>query len=133
VKDSQSVISHVQSVFSATSESSRENSKSRLLPIPKGATNTVYVEGISADASEREVAHIFRPFPGFKTVRLIPRESKQGERVLLCFADFETTLQTTVVINTLQGYRFDRDDILGLQFSYASTANKIKPSPRQHH
>ena len=42
----------------------------------------------------------------------------------LCFADFENTLQTTIVINTLQGYRFDRDDILGLQFSYAITNNK---------
>ena len=39
--------------------------------------------------------------------------------MLFCFADFENSLQTTVVINTLQGYRFDKDDIWGLQFSYA--------------
>jgi hypothetical protein len=45
---------------------------------------------------------IFRPFPGFKTVRLIPREKKNGERVIFCFADFENTYQTTLVINTLQ-------------------------------
>lgn len=98
--------------------------ESKILPIPKNATNTVYVEGIPTDATEREVAHIFRPFVGFKTVRLIPREKRQGEKVILCFADFENTLQTTIVINTLQGYRFDRDDILGLQFSYAMTNNK---------
>lgn len=98
--------------------------ESKILPIPKNATNTVYVEGIPTDATEREVAHIFRPFMGFKTVRLIPREKRQGEKVILCFADFENTLQTTIVINTLQGYRFDRDDILGLQFSYALTNNK---------
>ena len=73
----------------------------QVLPIPKNATNTVYVEGIPLDATEREVAHIFRPFLGFKTVRLIPREKKPGEKVILCFADFESTLQTTVVINTL--------------------------------
>jgi RNA recognition motif-containing protein len=84
------------------------------LSIPKNASNTVYVEGVPTDATEREVAHIFRPFVGFKTVRLIPREKRQGERVMLCFADFENTLQTTIVINTLQGYRFDRDDIFGL-------------------
>ena len=35
------------------------------------ATNTVYVEGIPLDASEREIAHIFRPFPGFLGLRLI--------------------------------------------------------------
>jgi hypothetical protein len=42
--------------------------------IPDGATNTIYVEGIPVDATEREVAHIFRPFTGFKSVRLIPRD-----------------------------------------------------------
>ena len=74
------------------------------MPIPKNATNTVYVEGIPLDASEREVARnlifnlqvtyqfsldIFRPYPGFKSVRLIPREKNSGEKVIFCFADFE--------------------------------------------
>lgn len=104
------------------------SAESKILPMPKNATKTVYVEGIPTDATEREVAHIFRPFIGFKTVRLIPREKRPGEKVILCFADFESTLQTTIVINTLQGYRFDRDDILGLQFSYAITNNKSQGS-----
>ena len=45
---------------------------------------------------------IFRPFSGFKSVRLIPREKKPDEKVILCFADFENPFQTTLVINTLQ-------------------------------
>ena len=52
-------------------------------------------------------------------MRLIPRNKGPEGKVLFCFADFENSLQTTVVINTLQGYRFDKDDIWGLQFSYA--------------
>lgn len=44
---------------------------------------------------------IFRPFPGFKSVRLIHREKKPGEKLILCFADFENPFQTTLVINTL--------------------------------
>ena len=32
---------------------------------------------------------IFRPYPGFKSVRLIPREKNSGEKVIFCFADFE--------------------------------------------
>ena len=103
--------------------------------VPKNATNTIYVEGIRCDATEREVSRkfkmflsykvcsfsdIFRPFRGFKSVRLIPREKGPDEKVILCFADFENALQTTIVINTLQGYRFDKDDIWGLQFSYAN-------------
>lgn len=47
-------------------------------------------------------------------MRLIPREISPDEKVILCFADFENSFQTTLVINTLQGYRFDKDDILGL-------------------
>ena len=56
-------------------------------------------------------------------MRLVPRETKDGKKVHFAFADFENTSQTTMVIETLQGYRFDRDDIMGLQFSYA-VANK---------
>ena len=33
-----------------------------LFPVPSNATKTVYVEGLPADATEREVAHMFRPF-----------------------------------------------------------------------
>ena len=104
-----------------------------MFPLPSNATSTVFVEGLPPDATEREVAHIFRPFPGFKTLRLIPREKKPGEKHLLCFADFESGIQTTVVINTLQGYRFDREDILGLQFSFANQSKSQPQQPASHH
>lgn len=127
-QSAQSIGNQIRSLFmkieGSESTTAASVDESKILPIPKNATNTVYVQGIPTDATEREVAHIFRPFVGFKTVRLIPREKRHGEKVILCFADFENTLQTTIVINTLQGYRFDRDDILGLQFSYAVTNNK---------
>ena len=92
---------------------------SNVFKVPPNATNTIYVEGLPTDATEREVSHIFRPFRGYKSVRLIPRDKGPEGKVLFCFADFENTFQTTVVINTLQGYRLDKDDIWGLQFSYA--------------
>ena len=71
------------------------------------------------------LADIFRPFKGFRSVRLIPREINADEKVMLCFADFENSLQTTLVINTLQGYRFDKDDIMGLLFSYANKQSNV--------
>jgi len=46
------LINHLKKVFDP----------SQVMPIPQNATSTVYVEGIPLDASEREVAHIFRPF-----------------------------------------------------------------------
>ena len=82
--------------------------------IPPNASRTVYVEGLSSDATEREVAHLFRPFAGYRSLRLIPRESKDGQKVFLCFADFESLEQSTIVVNTLQGYRFDKNDLVGL-------------------
>lgn len=33
-----------------------------LFNIPKNAASTLSVEGLPSDATEREVAHIFRPF-----------------------------------------------------------------------
>ena len=87
------------------------------------ASNIVYVEGIPIDAKEREVAHIFRPFPGYKSLRLIQKE-KNGENTILCFADFENVIQSTICINTLQGYRFDKNDLVGLHCSYGISKNK---------
>ena len=64
-------------------------------------------------------------------MRLIPREINADEKVMLCFADFENSLQTTLVINTLQGYRFDKDDIWGLQFSYANKQSNVLQQQQQ--
>ena len=98
-------------------------SKEFQISLKNNATNIVYVEGIPIDASEREVSHIFRPFPGFKKLRLINKE-KNGENTVLCFVDFENVVQSTICINTLQGYRFSKDDLIGLHFSYGVTKGK---------
>ena len=58
-------------------------------------------------------------------MRLVAREVSPDEKVNFCFADFESTFHTTLVINTLQGYRFDKDDIWGLQLSYASKQTNV--------
>ncbi|KAJ0025556.1 hypothetical protein Pint_07958 [Pistacia integerrima] len=59
------------------------------LPLPPDASNTLYVEGLPPDTTRREVArilfdtlalrndNIFRPFVGYKEVRLVSKESKQ--------------------------------------------------------
>ena len=85
--------------------------------IQPNATSTVYVEGIPLDATEREVAHIFRPYPGFRGLKLIENE-KNGQKRIICFVDFDNIIQITVCINTLQGYRFDKNDLIGLHLSY---------------
>jgi len=73
---------------------------------PSDAVEVILVEGLPSDCSEREIAHIFRPFPGFKHVKLTKNNSegvsKSNNSSNFCFVEFENAQQTTVVINTIQ-------------------------------
>ena len=100
-----------------------DNDLKKLMEFSKNVTNIVYVEGFPFETSEREISHIFRPFPGFLSVRLITRE-KNGEKTIICFADFENVYQSSICIYTLQGYRFDKNDLVGLHFSYGVNKQK---------
>lgn len=91
----------------------------------KHSTNIVFIEGLPNDCSEREIAHVLRPFPGYMSSRIIERD-KNGEKNLICFSDFEEVHQATACIYTLQGYRFDKNDLVGLHLSYG--VNKHKQS-----
>jgi len=97
--------------------------------LPNDASSTLYVEGLPADATEREIAHIFRPFPGYQSLRILTKESKQNpSRVYnLCFVEFDNKYQATFALNHLQGYRLDKDDTKGLSMTYAKSERK----PRQ--
>lgn len=65
------------------------------------------------------IEDIFRPFPGFQCIRLIKKTTPTGREFFLCFVDFENVLQSTIAMNTLQDYRFDKNDKRGLKISYA--------------
>lgn len=97
-----------------------------MYPLPPDACSTLYVEGLPMDATEREVAHIFRPWAGFQSLRILPKESKQyPNRVYnLCFVEFDNKYQSTVAMNALQGYKMDKNDSKGLHISYAKTERK---------
>lgn len=92
-------------------------------PLPTDASSTLFVEGLPANCSRREVAHIFRPFVGYKEVRLVTKESRHsgGDPLVLCFVDFESPAHAATALDALQGYRFDehdRDSVdLRLQFA----------------
>ncbi|KAI3981808.1 hypothetical protein MKX01_027793 [Papaver californicum] len=59
------------------------------IPLPPDASNTLFVEGLPANCTRREVSHVFRPFVGFKEVRLVSKESRHsgGDPLVLCFVD----------------------------------------------
>ncbi|KAB1220867.1 RNA-binding protein with multiple splicing [Morella rubra] len=92
-------------------------------PLPPDASSTLYVEGLPPDSTRREVAHIFRPFVGYKEVRLVSKESKHrgGDPLILCFVDFANPACAATALSALQGYKMDEEDpdsnYLRLQFS----------------
>lgn len=98
------------------------------LPLPPDASNTLYVEGLPPNCSRREVAHIFRPFVGYREARLVTKDSKHrnGDPVVLCFVDFTSPACAATALTTLQGYRMDENDpdskFLRLQFSRKPTS-----------
>ncbi|CAA3003091.1 RNA-binding 1-like isoform X1 [Olea europaea subsp. europaea] len=93
------------------------------ISLPPDATSTLFVEGLPANCTRREVSHIFRPFVGYKEARLVTKESRHrgGDPFVLCFVDFLSPAHAAAALNALQGYKFDeheRDsDHLRLQFA----------------
>lgn len=93
------------------------------LPLPPDASSTLYVEGLPSNCTRREVSHIFRPFVGYREVRLVNKEPKhkEGSTHILCFVDFASPAHAAVALDALQGYRLDDHDrdssVLRLQFA----------------
>ncbi|KAG5182555.1 hypothetical protein JKP88DRAFT_164370 [Tribonema minus] len=82
------------------------------LQLPPDASSTLYVEGIPKDASEREVAHIFRPFPGYQSLRIRHKESARGDGAqrAMCFVEFDNAYQASVAKIACGDYQIDRTD-----------------------
>jgi len=101
--------------------------------LPAEATSCLYVEGLPPDATEREVSHIFRPFAGYSSLRLLMKESKQvpNRHYHLCFVEFDNKFQATVALHALQGYRMDKNDTKGLHISYAKTDRRDRRQQQQ--
>lgn len=101
---------------------------------PPDSSSTLYVEGLPLDATEREVSHIFRPYAGYQSCRILIKQSKQHPALtfLLCFVEFDTCYQSTVAMHSLQGYRMDQSDPKGLTISYARSDRRRTYRPQEH-
>jgi len=105
--------------------------------LPPNASSTLYVEGLPLDATEREVAHIFRPFPGYQSLRIIlknfmkdssteesAKQPQNFRQYPLCFVEYDNKWQATQAMLSLQGYRMDKNDTKGLNLTFAKTERK---------
>lgn len=66
---------------------------------------------------------IFRPYPGFIRVRLIPKEAND-KKFFLCFVDFDNEYNSTKALNGLNGYIFDIKTGHTISIQYARGTNK---------
>lgn len=62
-------------------EKIKEMFRPDMFTVPKHATNVVQVDGLPVDATSREVAHIFRPYLGYKKIR-IEVQNNDGSQIL---------------------------------------------------
>lgn len=97
----------------------------------------LFIDGLPLDCTSREAAHIFRPFIGFKEVRVVHKEPKKsgGEKTVLCFVEFTDGRHAAIAREALQGYKFDEHDpdsgTLRISFSlYSSRKSSHHEEPR---
>ncbi|KAK9838237.1 hypothetical protein WJX84_007093 [Apatococcus fuscideae] len=99
--------------------------------LPPDASQTLYLERLPQDLSKRELAHIFRPFEGYATTRVVTKDSVKhpGEKQVMGFVEFTNAIQSSAAMHTLQNYPLDRDDEEShvLRIMYARP--QLKPAP----
>ncbi|KAJ6340694.1 hypothetical protein OIU77_008450 [Salix suchowensis] len=90
---------------SVKDRSMRTGSGRSEVSLPLDASSTLFVEGLPSDCTRREVSHIFRPFVGYKEVRLVSKESRNpgGDPLVLCFVDFLSPAHAATSMDALQG------------------------------
>lgn len=79
--------------------------------LPANAVETLYVDDVPKDMSRRELSHIFRPFGGFKEVRIVNKPGKEGrEGRTFAFAEFENAECADAALKCLNGYTYEREN-----------------------
>ncbi|KAK9946241.1 hypothetical protein M0R45_011716 [Rubus argutus] len=93
------------------------------LPVLKGESNILFVDGLPTDCTRREVGHLFRPFIGFKEIKVVHKEPRRSgdKAMVLCFVEFADPDCALTAMEALQGYKFDdkKPDSLPLRIHFA--------------
>ncbi|KAL6008091.1 hypothetical protein ACLOJK_033597 [Asimina triloba] len=73
--------------------------------LPDDESNILFVDSLPNDCTRREVSHLFRPFIGFKDIKVIHKEPRKiGEKGhVLCFVEFSDSKCALTALEALQG------------------------------
>ncbi|XP_039842403.1 uncharacterized protein LOC120702609 isoform X3 [Panicum virgatum] len=71
-------------------------------------SNILFVDCLPTDCTRREVAHLFRPFDGFKDIRVVHKEPRRsGDKAyVLCFVEFENAKCARAAMHKLREYAY---------------------------
>jgi len=69
-----------------------------------GVEVSLYVSGVPSDVSRREIAHIFRQYSGFLSLRTVPKDDHT-----LTFVSFSSHEEAEYAAMSLNGYVFDEE------------------------
>jgi len=96
------------------------------------SSKTLYVQGLPSDVTRRELSHIFRPWSGYQTLRLVTKDSIQFPETMhtLCFVEFENSYLASLAMHALQNYKMDEDDINSPCLSITYAKNKRQKKER---
>ncbi|XP_028777323.1 uncharacterized protein LOC114734010 isoform X2 [Neltuma alba] len=74
------------------------------LPNSVRDSNILFVGGLPSDCTRREVGHLFRPFIGYKDIRVIHKEPRRsGDKAsVLCFVEFVDSKCALTAMEALQ-------------------------------
>ncbi|KAK8698543.1 hypothetical protein V6N13_114655 [Hibiscus sabdariffa] len=101
-----------------------------------GESNILFVDCLPTDCTRREVGHLFRPFTGYKDIKVIHKEPRRsGDRAMvLCFVEFDDSKFATIAMRALQGYKFDdkKPDSLALQIQFAHFPFQLQTDRKEH-
>ncbi|EEF46100.1 RNA-binding protein 2 [Ricinus communis] len=77
--------------------------------VSRTESNILFVDGLPTDCTRREVGHLFRPFIGYKDIKVIHREPRRdGDKAMVyCFVEFADAKCAITAMEALQGYKFD--------------------------
>ncbi|KAI4337162.1 hypothetical protein L6164_015609 [Bauhinia variegata] len=87
-------------------------------------SNILFVGGLPNDCCRREVGHLFRPFIGYKDIKVVHKEPRRSgdKATVLCFVEFVDGKCALTAMEALQGYKFDdkkpNSPTLKIQFAH---------------
>ncbi|KAK5814116.1 hypothetical protein PVK06_029568 [Gossypium arboreum] len=92
-----------------------------------GDSNILFVDGLPTNCTRREVGHLFRPFAGYKDIKVVHKEPRRrGDRAMvLCFVEFDDSKCAMTAMAALQGNLGSKKSHIELNREMNNSASKV--------